>query len=209
MNYFIVLIYIMISALKCIPVYSSDMTYEVHVLFDGNWRYGTCTLIKGKTNVIVDTMTIDERQVLLEALASHGMAPDDINYVVCTHACSDHTGNNDLFTKTNQVIVGQSVSGAGNRHPFLDGATYQLDGSDLEVIPTPGHTLDSVSVKVSTEVGVVVIAGDLFEKEDDSSTEMWKKESESVEKQEESRKVVMAVADFIVPGHGPIFKVQK
>jgi glyoxylase-like metal-dependent hydrolase (beta-lactamase superfamily II) len=35
-------------------------------------------------------------------------------------------------------------------HPFESGEPLQLDGESLEVIPTPGHTKDSVSLKVAT-----------------------------------------------------------
>ena len=45
----------------------------------------------------------------------------------------------------------------------------------MQVFATPGHTLDSVSVKVVTEEGVCVVAGDTFEKEEDLEDEsIWR-----------------------------------
>ena len=35
-------------------------------------------------------------------------------------------------------------------HPFECGEPLQLDGPRLEVMPTPGHTRDSVSLRVET-----------------------------------------------------------
>ena len=78
----------------------------------------------------------------------------------------------------------------------------------MQVFATPGHTLDSVSVKVVTKEGICVVAGDTFEKEEDLEDEsVWKEAgSESEELQKESRKNILSFADIIVPGHGPSFK---
>lgn len=42
-------------------------------------------------------------------LKSHGVIPEDINYVVSTHGHSDHIGNNNLFLKAKH-IVGFNIS---------------------------------------------------------------------------------------------------
>ena len=78
----------------------------------------------------------------------------------------------------------------------------------MQVFATPGHTLDSVSVKVVTKEGVCVVAGDTFEKEEDLEDEsVWKEAgSESEELQKKSRENILSFADIIVPGHGPSFK---
>ena len=57
----------------------------------------------------------------------------------------------------------------------------------------------------------MVIAGDLFEKEADlAEPSLWKEAgSESEEKQEESRRLVLGLADWVVPGHGASFRVDK
>ena len=81
----------------------------------------------------------------------------------------------------------------------------------LQVFASPGHTLDSVSVKVVTEDGVVVVAGDTFEKEEDIDDEtIWKLAgSEDEQQQMKSRNDILALADFIVPGHGPMFNNKR
>ena len=78
----------------------------------------------------------------------------------------------------------------------------------MKVFATPGHTLDSVSVKVVTKEGVCVVAGDTFEKEEDLEDEsLWKEAgSDSEELQKKSREHILSIADIIVPGHGPSFK---
>ena len=71
--------------------------------------------------------------------------------------------------------------------------------------------MDSVSVKVVTNEGIIVVAGDTFEKEEDLEDDnIWKLAgSENEELQQKSREEILAMADFIVPGHGPKFKNKQ
>ena len=168
----------------------------------------TCTLIKGpEYNIIIDTMTPwDKDKLLLKLQKEHHLTPEDINYVISTHGHSDHVGNNNLFLKAIH-IVGQSVSKGDEYYldAFQDGK-YDLN-EHVQVFHTPGHTLDHVSVRVKTTKGLFVVAGDLFERQEDLFDEqIWKDAgSENAEMQAQSRKLVLTEADFIIPGHGPMF----
>ena len=199
------------------------MSYQVHVLKagyskveeDGCTANGSSTLIIGpRFKMVVDTLSPWDKDMLVSALASYGVGPGDVTHLVCTHGHPDHVGNNNLFTGEGVVhIVGWSVHTRDkySDHPFHLGKELRIDGEKLVVMPTPGHTLDSVSVKVVTDEGVVVVAGDLFEKEDDLADEsIWKEAgSESEVEQEKHRGIVLGIADFIIPGHGPIFRVKR
>ena len=58
--------------------------------------------------------------------------------------------------------------------------------------------------------GIIVIAGDLFEREEDLLNEkLWKDiaGSEAPELQKQHRATVLELADFIIPGHGKMFAV--
>jgi glyoxylase-like metal-dependent hydrolase (beta-lactamase superfamily II) len=46
---------------------------------------------------------------VLAGLCHHGVQCSDVDYVVCSHGHSDHTGNNNLFLNAKH-IVGFSVS---------------------------------------------------------------------------------------------------
>ncbi|XP_037784683.1 metallo-beta-lactamase domain-containing protein 1-like [Penaeus monodon] len=200
---------------------SSSPTYSLKVLYDGYSRMEkgsmrancTCTLIKGPNNMIIDTMTAWDREKIVSALADNDVKCDDIHYAIGTHGHSDHLGNLNLFTKAKH-IVGYTVSFGDIFfiHPFETGEPFKIDDS-LQVIPTPGHTSADVSVVVkTTEFGTVVVAGDLFEREDDvEDPSLWKyvAGSENMESQEKHRNEVLLMADYIVPGHGPMFKVTQ
>jgi len=198
------------------------MTYQVYVLQAGysklvNDKYlanGTSTLIVGpKFKLIVDTLSPWDKDLLLASLEKHKVTPDEITHLVCTHGHPDHVGNNNLFVGDGVThIVGWSIHHMDcySDHPFKDGAVLHID-ENLEVMPTPGHTLDSVSVKVKTDIGTVIVTGDLFEKEEDLLDDnIWKEAgSEDSVLQLLNRNKVLDLADYIIPGHGPMFQVPK
>ncbi|GLG99406.1 hypothetical protein R5R35_011079 [Gryllus longicercus] len=197
------------------------MGYQVHVLFDGYSSMNdsemkancSCTLIKGNKNIIVDTMTPWDRDRIIEGLSRHNLSPDKIDYLVCTHCHSDHVGNNNLFLNAKH-IVGFSISSKDTYfiHPFETGEPYVID-DDIKVIPTPGHTLADVTVVVKTkDQGTVAITGDLFEKEEDiDNPHLWSHVagSDDPEIQRQNRNRILSSVDWIVPGHGPMFKVTE
>ena len=93
---------------------------------------------------------------------------------------------------------------------YIKGYTYDID--KIEITPTPGHTMDSISVIAKIKDNTtVVIAGDLFEKEEDlKNPYVWLGAgSENKEKQEIHRLRILGIADYIVPGQGPMFKITE
>lgn len=171
---------------------------------------GTITLIKGRKNVLVDTGGPWDRDFLVSALAENGLSPQDISYVVCTHGHSDHTGNTNLFPDAALISSFDVCNGdLYTLHDFASGTPYVIDDC-IEVIATPGHTMQDVSVIVRTGKGVVAITGDLFESEADLSDEtLWKSMSEHPESQQSSRVKILKIADRIIPGHGDVFDVGQ
>jgi glyoxylase-like metal-dependent hydrolase (beta-lactamase superfamily II) len=163
---------------------------------------GTITLITGSENIIVDTGGPWDREIILTALSAEQIDPESVSFVVCTHGHSDHTGNNNLFLNAT-LIFGHDISRGDLYiiHDF-DSEPYKID-DNIEIVATPGHTKQDVSVIVRTNDGIVAIVGDLFESAHDER--IWRKFSESPEEQEASRKQILELADFIIPGHGGIF----
>lgn len=199
---------------------SNNKSYKVKVLFDGfskavsggTLANGTCTLVTGPHNIIVDTLTAWDGEKLIKALQDNNMSTKDINWVVCTHGHSDHIGCNYLFPFAKHV-VGYCISEKEfySDHDFASGNELIID-EYVKIVPTPGHTLQDVSVIVCTsDKGVVAITGDLFENERDINDDsIWKAAGSDNEKlQTENREKIMKIADWIVPGHGQMFQVKK
>lgn len=61
------------------------------------------------------------------------------------------------------------------------------------------------------EYGTVFISGDLFENENDiKDPSIWiAAGSANQELQRKNRNIVAQAADYIIPGHGPMFKVTS
>jgi glyoxylase-like metal-dependent hydrolase (beta-lactamase superfamily II) len=184
---------------------------EGYAVPDGAGRQradGTISLVEGEHRLVVDTGGPGDADALVEALAGEGLRPADIDHVVCTHGHSDHVGNLSLFAHAT-LIVSHDISRGDlyTSHPFARGEPYTIDG-DVDVIATPGHTAQDVSVVARTPAGVYVVAGDLFECEQDLADEgLWRAVSEDPPRQAQSRALVLRLADFIVPGHGGAFAV--
>lgn len=188
--------------------------------------------------ILVDTFGPWEQGKLHAALRANLTTPDDIQWLVGTHGHPDHIGNLNLFNLAKHV-VGFSVyySDEYQIHPFECGEPLKITDT-ISIIPTPGHTASDVSVIIKNasgecpttgplyglggtpggEIGTkkftgatVAIVGDLFECEADLDNEkIWLDAgSENPELQRSNREKVLQIADYIVPGHGPMFEVPK
>lgn len=161
--------------------------------------------------MIVDTMTAWDGSKLESALALHQISCKDINFVVNTHGHSDHIGCNYLFPQALH-IVGHCISHKDTyfNHDFKAGEVYCIN-EYISIMPTPGHTMQDVSVIIESDKGTVVVTGDLFEREADLLDDnIWKNAgTDSEELQKTNRARILEIADYIVPGHGPMFKVSK
>jgi len=123
-------------------------------------------------------------QRMANALAAHGTCPEDIDLVIWTHLHWDHSGKPGLFTKAEFVVSREEVRYAiapcpihyvayeavqiGLEPAFLKmmARTRLVDMVEQEIfpglrlIPTPGHSVGSMSLVVGTTAGPYVITGD-------------------------------------------------
>lgn len=170
---------------------------------------GTCTLIIGASKILVDTGSPRDKDKIIKCLQDHDLSPSNIDYVICTHGHIDHVGNLNLFPNA-KFIVGYDImyGDSYQDHDFKNGKNFIVD-NNVEVNPTPGHTHADVSVLVRNvkDYGTVVVCGDLFENEKDNNE--WKSLSENVKIQEINREKILKIADYIIPGHGAMFKTNN
>lgn len=167
---------------------------------------GTITLVVAdELRILVDTGGPRDRALLMDALARHHLTPEEIRYVVCTHGHIDHVSNNNLFPRA-EFLMGRDHS-VGDSFSSLDFSTDPIAiASGVQLLATPGHTSEDISVLVRADSGVVAIVGDLFEGAADLENEqLWISQSRDPELQRSYRSAILALADFIVPGHGDSF----
>ena len=166
---------------------------------------GTIVLVKSRKNIIIDTGNVGSARKIIEKLSKNNLNPKEIDFVVNTHGDTDHIGNNSLFI--NATFIGYGSICKGDTFKFFEDG-FIID-NDVKVIKTPGHSMADVSVVINTKKGAVVAAGDIFENERDNDGKEAKKYSMNWEKQLESRNKILKITDYIIPGHGKMFKVNQ
>jgi len=110
---------------------------------------------------------------LTEALAAHGVAPEDVDTVINTHLHDDHCGNNRLFPGATHYVQQSELEFQRNPHPldhrydeyFTEGIQFHTLDGDAEPVPgircllTPGHTPGCQTVVIPTASGDVALSG--------------------------------------------------
>jgi len=192
---------------------------KVKVLIEGyaketgsGWFASSTTVLiedNGK-KIIVDPGI--NKDLLLKKLKAEGLSPIDINIVFMTHYHPDHAFLAPIFEKA--IIVDGDTIYEKDKETEYEG---KVPGTNLEVISTPGHAHEHCALLVKTEKGKIVIAGDVFWWEDNQKQ---KTDRESLMNHEDpyvknkealmnSRKKILEISDYIIPGHGKMFKSPK
>lgn len=178
---------------------------------DGLFASSTTTLIQDQgLNVIVDPGI--NRPFLLQKLEGEGLTPNDINIVFMTHYHPDHVFLAPIFEKA-LVMDGDTIYEEDKETEYES----TIPGTNLKVIPTPGHAHEHCALLVPTEEGNMVVAGDVFwwrdsEEQKVGHQSLLEHEDPYAKNKKallESRKKILEVADWIIPGHGKMFKVGK
>ena len=194
------------------------------VLVEGYARRTSGTVKASSTAVLVEEsgvkVIIDpgmDRSNLLKGLRRAGLSPKDIDYVVLTHYHLDHSLLAGIFENA-QVLDDEEVYHWDGTITEHEG---KVPGTSIQIIKTPGHALFHCSVLFEDkQYGKVCVAGDLFwwwddenQEEDVGTYEKLIEKNDPYKKDEkklkESRERILKLCDWIIPGHGKMFKVPK
>jgi len=174
---------------------------------DGTWdATSTTTLIDtGQHKIIMDPGC--NRQLLLSALAKEGLETGDIDIVFISHYHSDHCTLMGIFENATVFDSLQWQKGP------IGGETKEiLPDTDIQIIKTPGHAPEHASLLVPTPQGKVLVGADVFwwgageeqkidiDKHDDFASDQVTLK--------QSRQKALKIADYIIPGHGKMFKTK-
>jgi len=166
----------------------------------------------GKSKIIVDPGC--DRQAVLDALAAQGLTTGQIDIVLLTHTHLDHCALVGMFENTS-VLDGSDIYPQNSQIRRKDETTL---GPDIQIVPTPGHDQFHCSVIIKTaDMGTVVVAGDIFwwmdgeepAKDVDSLLNLEDPYVKDEAALRDSRKKILKIADYIIPGHGKMFRVSQ
>ncbi|MGH2488627.1 MAG: MBL fold metallo-hydrolase [Candidatus Limnocylindria bacterium] len=158
-------------------------------------------VLDGDARIVVDPGMVGDRQDILGPLRNHGLAPEHVTHVFLTHHHPDHGVNAALFP--NAAVVDFWATYRGNAWTDHEGDGHRLS-PHVWLALTPGHTNEDATLMVETDDGVV------------ACTHLWWRADQTPEIDpladdqaalETSRARVLALADVVVPGHGPPFRV--
>ncbi len=176
---------------------------------DSGWEAsGTTTLITTDSGLKIIADPGANRDLLFERLKERGLGLEDIDYVFLTHHHLDHAMTVGLFPQAK--VVDQEaiyVQDKAQEGPKM------IPDTDITILPTPGHEVGHGILVVPTAQGTVVVAGDNFwwTAEEEQKLDINKQDdfAEDMEILKASRKQVLDLADWVVPGHGKIFENKR
>ncbi len=179
---------------------------EVKILLEGyssvdsgDRACSTVTLVRDDDIImVIDPGTLSSKDVLLNALQKENLTIEDITIVGLTHSHIDHFKYVGMFPNAKVL----EYWGWWDNDIYLDRDNKVSE--NIEIVKTPGHSHDSITFLVKTKQGVIAICGDVFWKENFPKKDLFAQDLIELEK---SRKKVLEISDYIIPGHGKMFKV--
>lgn len=161
-------------------------------------------LIKDGDLVIVsDPGVLESQQILIDALQKENLTVDDVNVVFITHSHIDHYRNIGMFPKAKTLEYFGLWDKSGVESWSEDFTP------NIKVLYTPGHDYTGLTLFATTQDGVVAVCGDIFWKKDYPLEPQDDSYASDFKKLKESREMVLKMADWIVPGHGEMYKNNR
>ncbi len=156
-----------------VPGYLIQSDCGSNILVDTGWPR---SFVEDPQNPPGLTIEMTEEDRITTRLASIGLNPSDVDYLVCSHLDDDHSGNHDLFADAELIVQREQYDLAKSGHPRFaanrkswdhPALRYRVIDGDKELVPgvelletsghVPGH--QSVLVRLS-ETGPVLLAAD-------------------------------------------------
>jgi len=181
-------------------------------------------LIDGKTPVLIDPGHAHLFQHVQQGLEGLGRDLGDIGVIICTHAHPDHIEGVQVFGETasqfamhekdwklvksmENLICGDSRIDVDKFKPdfFIKEGDFSINGLDLRVFHTPGHSPGSVSLYWPDKK--VLFTGDLIFKDGVGRTDLPGGDGSLLK--ESIKRLKGLEIEWLLPGHGDMVSGAK
>lgn len=152
--------------------------------------------------IVADPGMVADRALITDGLARHGVKAKDVTHVFISHHHPDHTVNVGMFPNATLVDFG----GVVERDVWSDHPDRYSIADGVWVMRTPGHTREDASLVVETAEGTVVLTHVWW---NDQMQPVIDPLAEDQKALEASRQRVLEIADWIIPGHGKMFRAPS
>ena len=197
------------------------LTDDLHAFIWQSMTTNNCNayFIDGPSRILIDPGHRALFEHVQRGLEQMGLGIDDIDLVICTHAHPDHLEAVPLLKKTSALFtlhetewqwaatIGKQMSAAygidiNDFRPdfFLKDGTLSLDGLDLEVIHTPGHSPGSVSLYWPKQKAL--FTGDLVFKEGVGRTDL--PGGDGLQLKSSIKRLMALDVEWLLAGHGEV-----
>jgi len=171
----------------------------------------TCTVIRGDGFcLLVDPSLQDPQAMIAELDRRTGLKPEDVDAVFVTHDHGDHHWGISPFTEAEWWAAGDVAEAINESTSYLrqvearEGHLFRC----IDVIHTPGHTMEHHSLLFECDGRKVVIAGDAVMTRDFYAHKQGYFNSVDFDLAAQTIARIGIVADIVVPGHDNYFLVE-
>uniref|UniRef100_A0A8R1DJ57 Lactamase_B domain-containing protein n=1 Tax=Caenorhabditis japonica TaxID=281687 RepID=A0A8R1DJ57_CAEJA len=159
--------------------------------------------------IVVDSPSatdVHSKELMLKGIASRNIVPGEIQYVVTTHGHPDHFGQGNFFPNARHFFGSYEYSDTNFISTELHTKDIMQLTKNTQLWNTPGHTAQDVTVMVHNVscCGIIAVAEDANE-----AAGIWFQEAWNPIIGKISRNKVICYADYVIPGHGKLFRVTQ
>ena len=171
----------------------------------------TCTLVRGADfKLLVDPSLKDPAAMAAELDRRTGLKPEAVEAVFMTHSHGDHHWGIEAFPTAHwwaAEAVARKINEENSYSKEVQAAPEELYLS-VELVHTPGHTLEHHSLRFECDGKRVLIAGDAVMTRDFYAHRQGYFNSVDFELAARTIEKIGGMADIVVPGHDNWFLTE-